>query len=204
MIYLLNIKLNLYHNDLHFNNIIFVEEEQTINYNFNDIKFTNKNNYTLRVYDYDYSYYESLGNNPMIIDELCLEIYGVCNKKTNKDLWTLIVSTILLLKNDTLNTTTKGVLKKIIKILTNNMNDTELDIIIDIILNIDGIHKHRLCDIDIIKKIYTETCGNDIKSLKIEEIINLYYNTFIISDVKRTQQKYLKYKTKYYMMKKLF
>lgn len=188
---------------MHFNNIIYVEENKKIIYNFNTTKFTFENNYTLRVFDYDYSYYEELGENPMIISELCESIYGVCNKKTNKDLWTLIVSIILLFKNETLSTSIKNILRNILKILTNNLNDTDLDIIISIILNFEGVHKHRLCTIDLEKKLYTANCGTDLYSLDILKIIDTYYNTFISSQItsSMTMQKYLKYKTKYYNIK---
>jgi len=199
IIYLLNIKLKLFHHDLHFNNIIYVEEKKNIIYNFNKTTFEKDSYYTLRVFDYDYSYYVPEGDNPVLSMLSCTETFGFCNKETNKDLWTIIVYTILLLTNETISATNKNVLKKILKVLT-NMSDNDLEIIIDTIINFTGIHRHKLCEIDMVNKIYNEKkCGENIKLLNITELIDLYYNTFLLS----YKKKYLKYKIKYYMIKNI-
>lgn len=211
IIYILNIKLEFMHNDLHFNNIIYIKEDKLniINYNFNEHNFTLPNNFSLKIFDYDYSYIKLIGNNNNIIDETCEEFFGACNKITKKDIWTLLVNTIIIYLNDFFPSNKKDLLLDIIKTISNDSKN--LDIFIETINKYKGIHKHRLCNINKDNKEYIDKCGDDFEiyqDLNIADIIEKYYLKYQdqiskVSTIPNFEQKYLKYKIKYNKLKNL-
>lgn len=211
IIYVLNIKLEFMHNDLHFNNIIYIKEDKPnmINYNFNKHNFTLPNNCSLKIFDYDYSYIRSIGNNDNIIQETCEEFFGACNKITKKDIWTLLVNTIIIYLNDFFPPNKKDLLLDIIKTISNDSKN--LDIFIETIDKYKGIHKHRLCNININDKEYIDKCGDEFEifqDLNIVEIIEKYYLKYQVHILKISvthdfEHKYLKYKNKYNKLKNL-
>lgn len=180
IIYILNIKLKIIHNDLHFNNIIYINEDSNINYDFESIKITLKNNYKLKVFDYDYSYTKEIGINEIIENEICTELYGTCNYITKKDIWTLLVNLILIYTQNKFDDKTEIFLFDIIKTISNDSKYIEL--FIDTIMKSSKIHTHRLCQIDKDEKTFLDKCGEDFdiyKNLDIKDIIIKYYNKYI-------------------------
>ena len=95
-IYILNLKLFIIHNDLHFGNIIYEENilEYSQFYKIEGKEFSLQKSFNVRIFDYDCSTkYNSEIKNTRLDDDYC-KIYGSCNKYSQKDVYLIIVSLI--------------------------------------------------------------------------------------------------------------
>ena len=92
-IYLMNSRLNIMHNDNHFGNILIKRDlpETECKYQINKIEYTKKKNYRLCFYDFDLAYLAGM-NNPNAVGSWIVQ-----NKKSAKDIWTLLNSIIRLI-----------------------------------------------------------------------------------------------------------
>lgn len=100
-IHIMNNVLNIYHNDLHFDNIIVEEldRERDFIYYFKDSQIIMKNKYIVRFYDFDRAYCPNIGpNNFLDVQGLC-NLVGSCNTKSYIDIHHIIVSLIFFNKN---------------------------------------------------------------------------------------------------------
>jgi hypothetical protein len=88
----MNDKLKIMHNDNHFGNILIKIglPEYESKYQIDKIEYIKNKNYRLCFYDFDLSYLEKY-NNPYLNEDIKL----VQNKKSAKDIWTLLNSIIL-------------------------------------------------------------------------------------------------------------
>jgi len=150
---ILNNKLNVYHNDLHFNNIIIK----------NDIPM---------IYDYDVSYLENNENdsiNPRKTMALVCPMSGSCNRKSQKDTHTILME--LLRRNKFI---------EIIKKHISNENNDLWNMMEEIISNKDDYpHWNIYCSWKKDEKIKPNLpfCFNEvpyIKSLEPKSLIELF------------------------------
>jgi len=89
-IYLMNDRLKIMHNDNHFNNVMIKTfgRSNPVKYQINKIEYVRNKNYRLCFYDFDLSYLEDF-NNPFLPSD---NSWIIQNKKSLKDIWTLINS----------------------------------------------------------------------------------------------------------------
>ena len=88
-IYILNTKLKINHNDIHFNNILIKPEKYKKNYYIDSVFLSRNVNYKILVYDFDFGYFDGIINS---------KLYNIQNKqigKTNdlnlgRDVWTIL------------------------------------------------------------------------------------------------------------------
>tara|TARA_Y100000590_G_C15734213_1_gene1018000 strand:- start:1540 stop:3090 length:1551 start_codon:yes stop_codon:yes gene_type:complete len=78
-LYILNQRLNIIHNDIHFGNVIFKKNDilPSKTYTINNMEFTRQRNHRLCIYDFDYSYLEGRENPDIKYEENL--IYGRIN-----------------------------------------------------------------------------------------------------------------------------
>jgi hypothetical protein len=208
-IYLMNNKLKLFHNDLHFHNIFIVydDTEKESKYEIEKVEYIRKKNYKVCFYDFDLSY---LKNNNNYLDTIIL----TKNELYNKDVWTIInyIFNIIINKdvniknfifNDIFNT-------KLIVNIDREM-DTKLTfymILMNTLLDNDNELKIQL------KKIYFYNDYENFfipdipKLLPLEVLKRLLQNNFIFRILKFYKvnsfyYKYLKYKNKYLQLKNI-
>jgi hypothetical protein len=196
-IYLMNDKLKLMHNDNHFGNVLIKTNLPTVltNYQIDSVEYIKNKNYRLCFFDFDLSFlYEE--NNPHLNDGWLVQ-----NKKSPKDIWTLLNSLIVInLKMSTSPVYIENIINVII-----NKSKKYYNLLMKII---DDIPKGKFwnafcennvqspCEIPDKESLYPEKVLkrflNDEKIKKSIDIIdqNVYYN------------KYLKYKSKYLELKK--
>ncbi len=124
MVYLMNIRLKIRHNDLHFSNIMIkkLDYENMQEYKINDKKYRKIKKFKVCVYDYDLSYSEKIGDNKYIEENF--SHIGFKNTINNaKDIWTVVRSLykdILLNSTRPINNIIEQTINLILK--TNNMN----------------------------------------------------------------------------------
>lgn len=119
-IYLLNEKLGVIHNDLHFNNARFIvtDEPYEETYDIGGIKFKMAKSYKIKIYDFDHSTIYGSKKNGYIEGFFCNE-YGSCNFKTKKDIFTTFTN-ILSLKRSEANYIMSELLGDISRIIIKN------------------------------------------------------------------------------------
>jgi hypothetical protein len=90
-IYLMNSRLNLFHNDNHFGNVLIKVNQPIVKtkYQIDKIEYTRNKNYRLCFYDFDLSFLKG-ENNPVLNSNSWL----MQNKPSAKDIWTLINSLV--------------------------------------------------------------------------------------------------------------
>jgi len=88
-IYLMNNKLNIYHNDNYFSNVLikFTLDKKISHYQIDNVKYTVEKNYRLCFYDFDLAFLNDEPNLNLNNDEWLIQ-----NKKSAKDIWTLLNS----------------------------------------------------------------------------------------------------------------
>ena len=93
-IYIMNIKLNIIHNDLHFNNILIKKLDIPIDkYYYKHIDLHKTKHFIIKIFDFDTSYSPKIGNNESI-NEVCIS-YGSCNSISTKDPYLLVMNLLI-------------------------------------------------------------------------------------------------------------
>ena len=210
VIYLMNIRLNIKHNDLHFNNIMIkkLESPEIQEYRINNKIYTRNKQFQIYVYDFDLSYLDKHPNE--FIKRYAR--YGINNTHNNsRDIWTLIkVLDWFQLSLD---------IKKIIFNILLNSN-IELNEDDDILINATNAKQLLLRHRNYNEKTQwaQEMCANfprekdnlrcdepDFKELHPDVVIDRYISKFKANlnfiNENNYLQKYLKIKQKYLKLK---
>ena len=218
-IYLMNIKLKIRHNDLHFNNIIIKKLDFPIRqiYKINNKKYTRMKNFQVCIYDFDNSYLYNYNNEYLITRKF----YSFNNKVNNtKDIWTLLHSIRLLLNSNKLN---KDDVDKLYAIFL--INPVAQRLFHDQKLNSDNlVYWGELCKI----RTKEEPCDEpDFSQLHPDKVIQRFIHNYFIynrrvvikdriksfvlrkpkpvkltfTNISDYKEKYIKYKTKYLKLK---
>ncbi len=223
-IYLMNNRLNMMHNDNHFGNILIKstssKEFKTTKYQIDKIEYirTNTNNYRLCFYDFDMSFLTGK-NNPGLMDDTWL----IQNKKSAKDVWTVLNSIIFCFKSIINKQKGDYLLAKIFKYPISNTSQKEnenlnfLETIFTTIINNSNVYMNDLKKIFEEKKFWNAYCVDNIQEpcvipdnpeLYPLEVLRRFVNnkvmceTLGIVSADAFYKKYLKYKTKYLELKK--
>jgi hypothetical protein len=98
-VYIMNTKLNIIHNDLHFKNVLVKKVvPYEYNYKFDELNYTltKIKKYNVLIYDFNLSYRNGINNPDLNEDAESLQCkdYGNCNKITNKDVYLILVSIV--------------------------------------------------------------------------------------------------------------
>ena len=232
-IYIMNDKMKIMHNDMHFDNVFIKAVPKYIKtYSVGKVTFTRELNYKIYIYDYDLSnMFEPASNNAT----LNMQPYGLTLDKSSKDIWTMLNS-LLHLKIPDYNAI--NYFKNLLNIGNETglysddpvFTDAQMDKyryirnITNVILNNSDVHKRKYRDIyskSIIKTGFwnnncttnyeiTKTCKMlyepDLFPLPI--LIRMLANTEIyrclnIQNIDPFYKKYIKYKLKYLNEKKI-
>jgi len=221
-IYIMNINLNLMHNDLHFGNIMTKKLDTPIysTYIINNNTYILKKYFIIRIYDFDRAYVKNddieivnnfLEKKNIKNDKItfCHES-GSCNKKSNKDTFVLLASLIRLIKKYEEQPKEQSyfisiIFKKIFDILTNY--NEELYLIIYNNLNSKKVFWSAFCSIDRkTLEFIKNKCNNTyIPNIDIESFMNRYIKFMNLVPITPNSsfflKKYIKYKQKYLELK---
>jgi hypothetical protein len=227
-IYLMNNKLKLMHNDLHFHNIfiVYYDTEKESKYEIEKVEYIRKKNYKVCFYDFDLSYLKNNDN------EYLYDLNIIKNELSAKDIWTILFAIITTIG-------TKVEDNKIIKDVNiknnffNNIFNTELIVNIDremdtkltfymilmnTLLDNDNELKIQLLKVYENPRYWSAFCvDNNTKNcitpyipklLPLEVLKRLLHNNFIFRILKFYKvnsfyYKYLKYKNKYLQLKNI-
>lgn len=209
-IYVLNKKLHIQHNDMHFGNILIKHERNTYHP-------TNENKYfdsyfKISVFDFDRAYHE--GKNNMLLDEFCDTGNG-CNSLSLKDLFVFIQSLIFLYLT-TINKPTHSLLSRYLKeLLSSIVPNDQLIILVENMKQIQenkkNTHWSSYCasqintnDIKLLQYPCNDTSKQDLLMGWLDSMYEKFKN-FNSNITKITftyyYKKYLKYKEKYLKLK---
>jgi hypothetical protein len=206
-IYLMNSRLNIFHNDNHFGNILIKTglQETSTKYQIDKIEYTRKKNYRLCFYDFDLSYLKDKPN-PELLDKKIIWQ----NKTSAKDIWILAFLLYRMVTEFSKQYPTIDL--EHIKIINNvimNNSQTYMDkmskIYIDHITSPEINHWNGFC----IDNIQNPCEIPDEPSLYPLQVLYRYINDVRIKDflglteVNAFYKKYIKYKTKYLALVKI-
>ena len=215
-ILILNNIFKIQHNDLHFSNILI--KTQDTYYKFHqDSKQTHKSNYKISIFDFDRSY--QFDKNNEILDDMCKIGYG-CNSLSYKDIFGFVQDICYLLiqyDDDKKHPKYFWLSKYLTSLLSELIPDDDIRIYLysnakknlKKNLNINSYCLHEE-DSEI---IYGMPCSDVKKQDELSSWLGDVYenfNKFIYKTIKITEdkkmsyfEKYIKYKNKYLLLKKL-
>jgi hypothetical protein len=178
IIYLMNNKMKLMHNDCHFDNILIKEdiEEYESKYEIEDIEYIKIKNYRICFYDFDLSYLSGY-NNPFLYDDKWL----IQNKISAKDIWTLINSILKTIYISNMDRFIKNCILNLIfgeNILPNSISDGGKKFYIDTTKYLDFIIKTIIDN----KTEYIDKLKDLFKKSYLQRENKVFWNTYCVDN----------------------
>ena len=210
--YLMNNRLQLRHNDFHFQNIMIKQLDRPIQqeYKINTTKYTRLKKHQILIYDYDLSFLHNIGPNS---DLIYFSSHGVSNTNNKaKDMWTVLHT----LKAEVsgrprdhadFETTINSIIEIILGSPYDDLRNPIAKLLNQQIINKKDLdHPYDFCNYTNPKSVPciepTEPIFENIHPDKvIERYIVSYRGLLALTELGEYKQKYIKYKQKYINLK---